>query len=54
MSSKGADFVVKIGDFDLAKELYRQEYYQVREIIAVWGGHTLSHGHSSYHLYCFC
>ena len=31
VSSKGADRVVKIGDFGLAKDLYSQDYYQVRE-----------------------
>ena len=31
VSSKGADRVVKIGDFGLAKDLYSQDYYQVVE-----------------------
>ena len=31
VSSKGADRVVKIGDFGLAKDLYSQDYYQIRE-----------------------
>ena len=29
VSSKGADRVVKIGDFGLAKDLYSSDYYQV-------------------------
>ncbi len=29
VSSKGADRVVKIGDFGLAKDLYTSDYYQV-------------------------
>ena len=31
VSSKRADCVVKISDFGLAKDLYSQDYYQVRE-----------------------
>ena len=31
VSSKGADRVVKIDDFGLAKDLYSQDYEQVRE-----------------------
>ena len=31
VSSKGADHVVKIGGFGLAKDLYSQDYYQIRE-----------------------
>lgn len=29
VSSKGADRVIKIGDFGLAKDLYSSDYYQV-------------------------
>ena len=31
VSTEGADCVVKISDFGLAKDLYNQDYYQVRE-----------------------